>query len=137
MIYIDTGAFLARYISHDQYHSQAREGWKKLERTGKKCFTSNFVLNETFTLLARRASYSFAAQRARAILSSEILAILRASQEEEFDALELFEKYADQEVSYTDCISFALMRKHGIQDAFSFDNHFERAGFKLWQKSPV
>lgn len=132
MIYIDTGAFLARYLSHDQYHLKAMNAWKRLEQLNRPCFTSNFVLNETFTLLARRTDYAFAAERARIILSSEILTILRPAEGEEYEALELFEKYADQQVSFTDCISFALMRKKNIEQAFSFDHHFERAGFRLW-----
>ena len=47
--------------------------------------------------------------------------------------LNLFEKFADQEISFTDCVSFALMREADIQQAFSFDWHFERAGFKKWK----
>jgi predicted nucleic acid-binding protein len=39
----------------------------------------------------------------------------------------------DQKVSFTDCVSFTLMREAGIQTAFAFDSHFERAGFKKWQ----
>jgi uncharacterized protein len=29
----------------------------------------------------------------------------------------------------TDCISFSLMRDHGITDALTADRHFEQAGF--------
>jgi uncharacterized protein len=58
--------------------------------------------------------------------------VLRAGGAEERDALELFEKLADQGVSFTDCLSFALMRQHGIRQAFAFDRHFETAGFALW-----
>jgi predicted nucleic acid-binding protein len=43
------------------------------------------------------------------------------------------ERYADQQVSYTDCISFRLMRDHRIDTVFTFDRHFELAGFRRWQ----
>ena len=59
MISIDTGAFLVRHIRRDQYHRRARAAWKALSRLPWRCYTSNFVLDETFTLLARRASYPF------------------------------------------------------------------------------
>ena len=55
MIYIDTGAFLARYIKRDQYHQQAVEFWNQIRKKRERYFTSNFVLDETFTLLGRRA----------------------------------------------------------------------------------
>lgn len=132
MIYIDTGAFLARYSGRDQHHKESVRSWEKLEKASKRCFTSNFVLNETFTLLARRAGYVFAVERARHIFSSEALTILRPLEEDERDAVKFFGKYADQEVSFTDCVSFVLMRKKNIEIAFSFDAHFQRAGFRLW-----
>ncbi|MFZ2800838.1 MAG: hypothetical protein WAZ30_11475 [Syntrophorhabdus sp.] len=34
-------------------------------------------------------------------------------------------------VSYTDCISFVLMRSSKIDRAFTFDKHFEIAGFLI------
>jgi predicted nucleic acid-binding protein len=132
VIYIDTGAFLARYVHRDQYHEQARAAWKTLRRLPWRCYTSNFILDETFTLLARRTSYPFAAQRARSMMTSHTLNILRPSHEDELEALGLFEKFADQKVSFTDCISFVLMRKRQIKRVFAFDRHFMHAGFMLW-----
>ncbi|MEK9146436.1 MAG: PIN domain-containing protein [Elusimicrobiota bacterium] len=132
MIFIDTGAFLARHVLRDGNHPAASAAWERLGALGQRCFTSNFVLDESFTLLARRAGYPFAAERARNILSSAALTILRPGREEELAALSLFEKFADQEVSFTDCVSFALMRKGRIRRVFGFDRHFERAGFEVW-----
>ncbi|MEM7356866.1 MAG: PIN domain-containing protein [Acidobacteriota bacterium] len=132
MIFLDTGAFLANYLERDQYHDQARVAWRDLEATPWRCFTSNFVLDETFTFLARRTSYRFAAERARSLLASNVLEILRPDEEHELQALDLFEKFADQQVSYTDCVSFALMKARRIQRAFAFDRHFALAGFELW-----
>jgi len=135
VIYIDTGAFLARHIRRDQYHKQAQAAWKTLSRLPWRCYTSNFVLDETFTLLARRTSYSFAVQRARSIINSTSLEILRPSQEDELAALDLFEQFADREVSFTDCVSFVLMRGRQLKRVFSFDRHFRHAGFTLWPES--
>jgi predicted nucleic acid-binding protein len=133
MIFIDTGAFLARYHPSDQHHKSAVELWEKIRMTRQLCITSNFVLDETFTLLARRASYAFAAKTARLIYTSSALDILRPDLLMEQTALDLFEKFADQEISFTDCVSFALMHDAGIRTVFSFDSHFERAGFKKWK----
>lgn len=131
MIFIDTGAFLARYIERDQYHNAATKHWQTLRNDQRRCFTSNFVLDETFTLLARRSTYRFAAERARNLLQSTSLSILRPDAECEAAALELFEAFADQSASFTDCVSFVLMEKHSIKCAFSFDRHFAIAGFEL------
>lgn len=131
MIFVDTGAFLARYLEKDQYHDRALRTWRRLEGVAR-VVTSNFVLDELFTLLGRRASYAFAADRARHILSSEKLEILRPDPETEIEAVDLFEKYADQRISFTDCVSFVLMRSHKIRQVFSFDRHFELAGFSMW-----
>ena len=133
MIFVDTGAFLGRFLPSDQYHRPATTLWQRLEQDRERCFTSNFVLDETFTLLARRSSYSFAANKARALYGSATLQILRPTLDDELAALEFFEKFADQEISFTDCISFVLMRRNRIRRAFSFDQHFERAAFDLFQ----
>ena len=92
MIFIDTGAFLARFIQRDQYHAPCVRAWDELRSLRLQCVTSNFVLDETFTLLARRTDYAFAAQRARNLLGSRELGILRPGQEEERAALDWFEK---------------------------------------------
>ena len=132
MIYIDTGAFLARYLSHDRHHRAAITFWDQIRKQRESCFTSNFVLDETFTLLGRRAGNEFAAQRASNTYASKLLTILRSERGEEIKAIELFQKYADQNVSFTDCISFVLMRREKIKRVFSFDKHFQWAGFKLY-----
>ncbi len=131
MIYIDTGAFIARYIHKDQYHSKAVTYWEQIENSNEQCFTSNFVLDETLTLLARRTDYRFASRKGRNILLSKAITILRPAYEDEVLALNLFEKYADLEISFTDCISFVLISKNKINTIFSFDKHFYILGFKI------
>ena len=131
MIFIDTGVFLARYLERDQYYQEAAHVWQQLGRERPRLFTSNFVLDETVTLLSRRSSYPFAASKARTIFTSNAFTILRPSIQDELASLELFEKYADQKISFTDCVSFTLMHKVGLKQAFTFDKHFRYAGFEV------
>jgi uncharacterized protein len=129
MVFVDTGAFLARYLSNDAYHRRAAAMWKRLRR--ESLVTSNHVLDETLTLLARRAGGNFAADRADSIYASDVLEILRSTREDELAAVRLLRKYADQQVSFTDCTSFVLMESRQISSVFTFDLHFERAGFHI------
>jgi predicted nucleic acid-binding protein len=131
VIFVDTGAFIARYVSRDGHHARARRTWAEIEKLRTPCFTSNFVLDEAFTLLGRQTSYTFAAERARGLLASKALTILRPDAQDEIAALDLFTRFADQEVSFTDCVSFALMRRHRLTRAFTFDRHFVAAGFEV------
>jgi predicted nucleic acid-binding protein len=128
MLFVDTGAFLARYLVKDQHHRRAVAVWK--EAAGSPLFTSNHVLDETFTLLGRRAGHAFAADRAENIYASQALEILYSTRTDESEAVRWFRKFADQNVSFTDCVAFVLMKRFRIQIAFTFDDHFVRAGFR-------
>lgn len=132
MIFIDTGPLLARTLAQDQYHDKAVKLWEKIYKNQESCTTSNFVLDEFFTLLARKVNYSYAAERAKNIFHSQAFTILRPDLDVELEAVEIFSKYADQKISFTDCISFVLIRQHKIRRVFSFDNHFRIAGFQLF-----
>ena len=107
----------------------------QFEKKSETCVTSNFVLDETFTLLGRRAGCNFASQRARNIYASESLNILRPSREDELKAIDFFEKYSDQHLSFTDCVSLVLMKSKKIKRVFTFDQHFQLAGFQVYPKT--
>ena len=133
MIFIDTGAFIARYVGADQHHAQSLPLWKRIEQNRPVCITSNLVLSETLTYLGRHVNYNFAVQKGKILYASHWLGILRPMEEEDTAGLRYFEKFADQEVSFTDCVSFALMHNRKVRQVFSFDRHFSLAGFELYQ----
>jgi predicted nucleic acid-binding protein len=129
LIFVDAGAFIARYLKRDQHHRRAVDAWKALANERTPCITTSFVLNETINYLLRRVSPRFAADVAEALYSSKNLGIIRPTEEHEVAAIDLLRKYADQKVGFTDCISFALMHDMKILRAFSFDRHFDLPGF--------
>ncbi|HEY3453524.1 MAG TPA: PIN domain-containing protein [Bryobacteraceae bacterium] len=128
MIFVDTGAFLALYIKRDQYHRQASKIFPSLHRP---FFTSNHVSDELATLLGRIAGYRYAADRVDDLYVSESVDVLASTREDEIEAIRWMRKYADKEISFTDCVSFAMMHRLGIRTAFTFDRHFRDAGFQI------
>lgn len=129
MIFIDAGAFIARYVEKDQFHSKALACWAVLEKSAEKLVTSNYVLDETATALGRRAGNVFAANRLKNIYASQAFQIWRPDKDDELRAIELFAKFADQGVSFTDCISFVLMTTRHVHRVFTFDRHLDSGGF--------
>jgi uncharacterized protein len=130
VIFIDTGAFYANSVEADAFHKRTRAAWPRLAE--ERLFTSSLVVCETAELLMRRTTPAFAARVVRKMLQTPTLTILRPQPADELAALELMAKYADQMIGFADCTSFLLMRQNHLRHAFSFDRHFETAGFTLW-----
>jgi predicted nucleic acid-binding protein len=133
VIFIDTGPFLAKRLSRDPYSKEAFAGWERLEKSNQRIATSNFILEELSTLLARRAGCAFSVHAIREIYNSPRLMILRPDLQDEISALGIMEKIGDPAISFTDYLSFAIMRKRHIRQAFTFDRHFAKAGFEIWE----
>jgi uncharacterized protein len=122
MIFIDTGPFIAKYVQKDHFHDEALEKWAAI--ANRKLFISNHILDEIITLLSRKTSHLFALDKGRRILASPAITILRTDAEDEFKAITLFEKYADKRVTFTDCLSLALIHRYRLRSVFTFDGHF-------------
>ncbi len=122
---------MARYLKNDQYHEKTKNLWHKITSGKTPCITSNFVLDETLTLVGRRAGNVFATERGERIYASKLIQIVRPERKDELNALKTFVKYSDQKISFTDCISFELMKRLNVKQVFTLDRHFENAGFIL------
>ena len=128
-LFVDTGAFLAKEIAADQHHASATKCWGQAKNA--VLFSSEHVLDECVTLLARRTSYANASGWGKDALDSGI-EWLQTQPSDWNSAFDLMRKYADQGVSFTDCLSFVLMKRAGVKDVFGFDRHFDSSGFRLW-----
>lgn len=133
MIFLDAGPLLARRLPRDSYHERALLGWARWAKTNERLVTSNFVLGELSSLLSKRAGIASAIDYWRDLLEAPRLDIIRPNSGEEILALGLMEKIGDPAISYTDYLSFALMHRRHIRQAFTFDRHFATAGFDIWE----
>jgi len=127
MNFADTGAFLAKLHRNDLHNREAIRLWPTLNRP---VLTSNLVVAELAKLLAQRLGYIFAADRIADLYASPTIHVVASTREDEIEALAWIRRFADQRVSFTDCVSFAIMHRRKIRTAFTFDRHFRLAGFQ-------
>lgn len=128
-VFIDTGAFCALVNARDKDHSLSKKIMKMLIRKDAELFTSNFILDETYTLIKVRTDVQKAIKFMDGMEKKDTK-ILHVSEEIEKMSKSIFRKYADKEFSFTDCTSFVIIEDKELNGAFAFDNHFKEYGFK-------
>lgn len=131
-VFIDTSGWAAYFNKKDSNHNSAVRIWNKLKEQNALLFTSDYVLDELFTLLKVRVNTDIAIKSGNGIRSSQRVKTMKITDEIFSGAIELFKKYKEHmSVSFTDCTSFETMRRVNIKIAFSFDKDFEIAGFEM------
>ncbi|MFQ6124832.1 MAG: type II toxin-antitoxin system VapC family toxin [Candidatus Heimdallarchaeota archaeon] len=128
VVLLDTGFILATRNEDDFNHPQARDLMKEC-LTGKfgQIFVSNFVFDETATLtLVRTRDKRLLEDIWEFILDSPRIKLIHICETEFFATWELFLKYCDRGLSFTDCSILALSKLfEGNIYVATFDDHFK------------
>jgi len=127
-LFVDTSAWYAYINAADPDHRRV-EG--ALESPESRLMTSNFVFDEVVTLCRYRLGHAAAVRAGRVLLDGGVLDLIRVTPEDEGSAWSIFQRRRDEDYSFTDCTSFALMRRLGLRDAVALDADFRREGFDV------
>lgn len=131
-IFVDSSAWIALFDKADGRFQEAREYWHHLRHHRRELVTSEYVLDETYTLLRRGpVGLSLAVALHDKLADSRLAEVIEIDSNLRTEAWRLFGRYDDKVLSFTDCTSFALMRREDLLEVFGFDRDFERAGFVL------
>jgi uncharacterized protein len=128
-VFVDSAGFLALWDASDEHHAAAARLQEELGRNRRRFVTSEYVVDETITLLLIRHSHSAAADFLETVQRSEALRLEWIGPERFYAGAALFRRHTDKAWSFTDCVSFVLMREMRIREAFTTDHHFAQAGF--------
>ena len=124
-IFVDTGAWFAYFVRRDPDHSSARN-WVSTNES--PLVTSDYILDELFTLLKIRESHVVAIAAGRVLIEEKICQIIKLTPDDFTRAWSIFVQYSDKGWSFTDCTSKVIMDRLNLSTAFSFDEHFEQFG---------
>lgn len=130
-VFVDTGVF---YAHHDTDASRHETGVTALNRVLQsaeygRVQTSDYVYDEVVTLTRRRTDSVEAAleigRRIRGDGYPDAVELLHASPALFEDAVEVFEAYADHDLSFTDAMTVAMVDQDDIDAVLSFDDDFD------------
>ncbi|MFH1029295.1 MAG: PIN domain-containing protein [Pseudomonadota bacterium] len=127
-IFVDTSAWYALVDSDDADHAAA-VAFHTSNTT--PLVTTNAVFSETITLIRYRIGHDTARIFGQKLKESSFVRIAVVTPADEERAWEIFIKYRDQNFSFTDCTSFAVMQRMKINAAFTFDRHFKVMKFEV------
>jgi uncharacterized protein len=131
MIFVDSSAWLALSDVRDGNHKRALEFHRGLGSGGAgRLLTSDYIMDETLTLMRKRSGAPAARQFALELAQSPSTQQIWVTPAHYDTALELFIGQRLTSWSFTDCTSFAIMRELGVREAFTFDADFRQAGFE-------
>lgn len=126
-VLVDTGAWYALADASDRHHEEARAFYAARVRSAlgeaAPFLTTDLIVAETWALLCahlgRPAAISF-----WETLREVRIPIVTPEPVDLEAAWRIGQAFPDQAFSFTDCVTFAVMERVGIGDAFAFDDHF-------------
>jgi predicted nucleic acid-binding protein len=128
-IFVDSGAWIAMSFEHDAHRDTALQVYRRLGLQPVTFITTNLVVGESYALIHRFGGHGPAIRFLQILRQSNRLQKVYSDADLEVEAEAVLVKYADQDFSFVDAVSFAVMRHRGITEAFAFDHHFHVAGF--------
>ena len=128
-LFVDTAGWVACADAAEPAHSKAVAGMDTWLQEGGVLITTDYVADETLTLLRVRFGLGTAEAWWQQVDGSprlrwEYIGLARADK-----ARGVFFRHRDKEYSFTDCTSFVVMRELKLREVLTTDHHFTQAGF--------
>lgn len=130
-LFVDTAGWVACADKADPSNQAAVASRDQWLEAGGLLLTTDYVVDETLTLLRFRLGLAAAAAWWRQVEASSRLRWESISLARADVARGLFFRYRDKEFSFTDCTSFAVMKELKIREALTTDRHFAQMGFVM------
>ena len=130
-VFVDSSAWIAVTVETEQYHRVAIDAYRLLLQRSIVLITTNLAISEAYISIRRHGGHAAAVRFLESIRQSPRVIKVYSDEALEADAEQILLRHADQDFSFVDAVSFAVMHSRGIADAFAFDHHFQTAGFTV------
>jgi hypothetical protein len=130
-VFVDTGGWMACADRADPAHRACTTARDAALEAGRLLVTTDFVVDETLTLIRFRLGLAAANAWWQQIDGSARLRWERVEAARFERARSLFFQFRDKDLSFTDCTSVAVMRELKLRVVLTTDHHFQQVGFQL------
>jgi uncharacterized protein len=132
--FVDTAGWMMLTDASDDLHDDARRFRDAWLEQGGIFVSTDFVLDETLTLIRARLGIDAAERWWDQVEGSSRLAWEWIDAGRAERARRWFFRWRDKSFSFTDCTSFVVMKECKLRTVLTSDRHFEQAGFQVVPK---
>ncbi len=130
-VFVDTAGWMACADGSDPANARACAARDEALEKGNLLVTTDYVLDETLTLIRMRLSLAAAESWWSQLEGSsrvrwEWIGVTRAEK-----ARRVFFRHRDKNYSFTDCTSLVVMQELRLKQALTTDRHFRQMGFEI------
>ena len=130
-IFVDTSGWFPLVDTENPAHVRIARALRDAVGKRRRIVTTNLVVAETHALIMRRIHRDAALDFLREVTRAPHVVVTSTPEYEAAAQMEWLERYADQDFSLTDAVSFSVMADRGIREALAIDHHFVVAGFAV------
>lgn len=129
-LFVDTGVFYAQQHERSSRHDVATRALAEAVR-GEfgTLYTSDYVHDEAVTLVRKRTGRfedaKVVSDRITGAGSVAPIRLIYVSERYFERGLDVFERYSDHDLSFTDATTVALLEAHDVDAVLSFDDDFD------------
>ena len=136
-LFVDSSAFLALEDKDDENHESAiefRSNVRDDRPTYRMLYTTNYIFDETITLIRMQLGHAAAISFGDAIIA-KLVTILWVSPVVDSEAWGIFKKYRGKDFSYTDCTSSRHYRGKKLIQSLPTTSTLVSTVFKLFPRT--
>jgi predicted nucleic acid-binding protein len=128
-VFLDTVGLLALWNLADQWHASAEQAFTRILHQRQPFVTTTFVLLECGNAAARRPFRNHVCRLQETLEQRDELIV--PTETDWTEAWDAYERSEAGQAGIVDHVSFIVMRRLGLTEAFTNDRHFQSAGFNV------
>ena len=128
-VFLDTVGLVALWDEGDQWHSLAEKAFDSILSQRKTMVTTSFVLLECGNTAARRPYRNEIATLRRTLERRN--EVVMPTDDDWQQAWDGYARQSHGPAGIVDYVSFVVMRRLEVAEAFTNDRHFQAAGFNI------
>lgn len=130
-VFVDTAGWMACADGSDPAHVRSRESRDTVLESGNVLVTTDYVIDETLTLLRMRLGLPAAKAWWDLVEGSSRVRWEWVGMDRAERARKAFFRYRDKNYSFTDCTSLVVMQELRLRQVLTTDRHFRQMGFQV------
>lgn len=131
---IDTSAFIALFVKSELSHETIVRKYREYRLARVPLFTSYYILDELLTRLRYDKREMHLTQHIHKLLDSISRGELTVLQIDDLlfhKSVEVFMKFSDQKISFTDATTYTLCKHFSLDEVFTLDSDFKKMGLPI------